>query len=72
VERVVACWLETQYVDAMHPYAKGEYLPRVRFQLKLKESAQRRYLAAVKSMTTLQKLVAADSSGRPKLKLAGG
>ena len=71
VERVVACYLETCYVDAMHhPYTAESYLPRARFQLKLKESAHKRYLSALKSLTQLQKAVGVES--KPKLTVRRG
>ena len=56
VDQVVACWLETTYLerDAADPgYAA---LEQAAFRLKRLESAQKRYLSAVKTLTAVRAL----------------
>jgi hypothetical protein len=57
VERVIACWLEMEYLSAAYPVAKGETLVHARFVLRQRESAERRFQAAMKSLTTLRALL---------------
>ena len=57
VERIVACWLEMEYLATAYPVAKGETLGQARFALKQKESSERRFNAAMKSLTTLRALL---------------
>jgi len=61
-ERVVACWLEMEYLNTTYPIAEGETLGQANFVLRQKESAERRFNTAVKSLSTLRKLVPSDSS----------
>jgi len=61
-ERVVACWLEMEYLNTTYPIAEGETLGQANFVLRQKESAERRFHKAVKSLTTLRKLVPSGSS----------
>src|SRR5262249_53148028 len=58
-ERVVACWLQTMYADAVYAQArKKESTPAARQELmKRQESSQRRYLAAVKQLVLVRKLL---------------
>jgi hypothetical protein len=59
IERVVACWLQTHYADALYAHAKGPgSTPSVRQELmKRQESSQRRYLAAIKQLALVRKLL---------------
>ena len=57
VERIVACWLEMEYLATTYPVAKGGTLGQARFALKQKESSERRFNAAMKSLTTLRALL---------------
>ena len=59
IERVVACWLQTHYADALYAQAKGpSSTPSVRQELmKRQESSQRRYLAAIKQLALVRKLL---------------
>ena len=57
VERIIACWLEMEYLATMYPVAQGESLGHAKFVLKQKESSERRFNAAVKSLTTLRVLL---------------
>jgi len=65
VERVVACWLEMQWVDTLNPLPQGQYLPQAKFNLKLKDSAQHRYHAAVKSLMLVRKMESAKARSKP-------
>jgi hypothetical protein len=59
IERVVACWLQTHYADALYAQAKGpQSTPSVRQELmKRQESSQRRYLASIKQLALVRKLL---------------
>ena len=59
VERIVACWLQIHYADALYAQAKGpQSTAPVRQELmKRQESSQRRYLAAIKQLALIRKLL---------------
>jgi hypothetical protein len=59
VERVAACWLQTMYADALYAQARGpESTPTARHELmRRQESAQRRYLMAIKQLALVRKLL---------------
>ena len=57
VQRIVACWLELEFTDGMHPMPAGETLKQAKFSLEVKAAAQRRFQAAVKSLTLIRKMV---------------
>jgi hypothetical protein len=59
IERIVACWLQTHYADALYAQAKGPgSTTSVRQELmKRQESSQRRYLAAIKQLALVRKLL---------------
>jgi hypothetical protein len=59
VERIVACWLQTHYADALYAQAKGpQSTASVRQELmKRQDSSQRRYLAAIKQLALVRKLL---------------
>jgi hypothetical protein len=59
VERVAACWLQTMYADALYAQARGPgATPGVlRELMKRQESSQRRYLAAIKQLALVRKLL---------------
>jgi hypothetical protein len=59
IERVIACWLQTHYADALYAQAKGPHsTPSVRQELmKRQDSSQRRYLAAIKQLALVRKLL---------------
>lgn len=65
VERVVACWLEMQWVDTLNPLPQGKYLPQAKFNLRLKESAQHRYHAAVRSLMLVRKMESTRPQSSP-------
>lgn len=62
VERVVACWLEMEYLATAYPVAKGETLGQARFALKQKESSERRFNAALKSLALVRKMLPNESA----------
>ena len=59
IERIVACWLQTHYADALYAQAKGpQSTAPVRQELmKRQDSSQRRYLAAIKQLALVRKLL---------------
>jgi hypothetical protein len=59
VDRVVACWLQVNYADCIYPQSSAqESTPAIRQELmKRQESAQRRYLAALKALELVRKHV---------------
>jgi hypothetical protein len=59
VERIVACWLQTHFADTLYAQAKGpNCTPGVlRELMKRQESSQRRYLAAIKQLALVRKLL---------------
>ena len=59
IERIVACWLQTHYADALYAQARGpQSTASVRQELmKRQESSQRRYLAAIKQLALVRKLL---------------
>ena len=57
VERVVACWLQTNYADASYAQLKGNGPAQHTAALRRQNSAQQRYLQAVKALATLRKLL---------------
>lgn len=62
IERVVASWLHVQHVDTSYPSTDGLSTTTARFVLQLRESAQRRFDASVKSLATLRRLLAETPS----------
>jgi hypothetical protein len=60
VERVVACWLQAMFADTSYALAKGpNATPAVlRELMKRQESAQRRYLSAIRQLALVRKLLA--------------
>jgi len=57
VQRIVACWLETNYVAIKSPEPTGETLKHARFALQVRESAEKRFNAAVKSYSLVRQLL---------------
>jgi hypothetical protein len=57
VERVVACWLQTNYADAAYAQLKGNGQVQHTAALRRQNSAQQRYLQAVKALATVRKLL---------------
>jgi hypothetical protein len=57
VERVVACWLQTNFADASYAQLKGANPALHTAALQRQNSAQQRYLQAVKALATVRKLL---------------
>lgn len=72
IDRVVASWLELRWIDAKHSSTINGSLPQARFNLRLKDSAARRYEAAVRSLVLIRKLLpSAAEAMKPKLVRVG-
>jgi len=56
VDQVVACWMEVNYLESVSADPGRGSLDQSAFRLKRLESAQRRYLQALKSLTELRAL----------------
>jgi hypothetical protein len=57
IERVVSCWLQTSYADAAYAQLKGATPAQHTAALRRQDSAQQRYLQAVKALATVRKLL---------------
>jgi hypothetical protein len=57
VERVVACWLQTNYADASYAQLKGTTPAQHTAALRRQNSAQQRYLQAVRALATIRRLL---------------
>jgi hypothetical protein len=71
-ERVVACWLQVSFYDGQVAQTR-EYTPaKAQILQKQRDAAQRNYLAAIKTLATVRKLVTpARSPVEIASKLAG-
>ena len=56
-QRIVACWLETQFAAIKGPEPTGETLKHARFALQVRESAEKRFHAAIKSYSLVRQLL---------------
>src|SRR5262249_38677471 len=57
VGRVTATWLQTAYFDALMTQSTGSSEARTRMLLRQQDAANRRHLAAVKTLATVKKLL---------------
>lgn len=57
VDRVVLCWLHVHHADVQYAYATNVTLEYGDYLQRQQERAQRRYLAAIKSLATVRRLV---------------
>jgi hypothetical protein len=57
VERVVACWLQASYADAAYAQMKGVTPAQHAAALGRQNSAQQRFVLAVKALATVRKLL---------------
>jgi hypothetical protein len=57
IERIVACWLQTNFADASYAQLKGDSPALHTAALRRQNSAQQRYLQAVKALATVRKLL---------------
>jgi hypothetical protein len=56
-ERVVACWLQTNYADATYAQLKGATPAQHTAALRRQNSAEHRYLQSVRALVTIRKLL---------------
>jgi len=54
IERVVATYLELQFVDAKHPADAGQNLPMARYLVQLKLGAQKRFDSSMKILLLIR------------------
>ena len=57
VERVVACWLQTNFADASYAQLKGNGPAQHTAALRRQNAAQQRYLQAMRALVTIRKLL---------------
>jgi hypothetical protein len=57
VERVIACWLQTNYADAAYAQMKGNSPGQHAAALRRQGAAQQRYLQAMRALVTIRKLL---------------
>jgi hypothetical protein len=59
VERIVACWLQTMYADCIYAQARAPEATAavLRELMRRQESAQKRYLASIKQLALVRKLL---------------
>ena len=59
VERVAACWLQLSFLDSIEAQNQGgQSFRRAEFDLKRQGSAQRRHLAAIRTLAEVRRLLA--------------
>ena len=71
--RIVACWLETHYAALQGPEPTGNTLKHAKFVLQIKESAEKRFHAAIKSLSLIRKMLpsSATTGAKPGQNAAG-
>ena len=77
VERVIACWLQTQYADAAYAQQQNPSPGQHTAALKRQAGSHQRFLHAIKTLATVRKLLKSAPStlellGYPAGKGAGG
>ncbi len=71
-EQVVIGWLQVNYYNCLLAQKRREYTPPQSRLLQQHDAAQRRYLAAIKMLATIRKLVPARSPVEIAGRYAGG
>jgi hypothetical protein len=69
VDQVVACWMEVSYLETVSADPGRSSLEQADFRLKRLESAQRRYMNAMKTLTNVRTLALPDLAPTPAVKL---
>ena len=62
VERVLSCWLHVQLAEATYPGVHFDSLPQAKYIAFLKESSQRRFDSALRSLNGLKRVQAITQS----------
>ena len=72
IENVLAAWFERHQIDLTHPPGMGKELSMARYVIQLRNSAQRRYDSAMKSLLLIrEKMPAIDEANRKHLRKRG-
>ena len=66
VQRIVACWLETHYAALQGPEPTGNTLKHAKFALQIRESAEKRFHAAIKSYSLIRQLLPSSAHSDAK------
>ncbi len=69
VDQVIMCWMEVKYLETASAGAEGSSLAQASFRLKHVESAQKRYLTAIKMMTETRALMPVGAASPGSIKL---
>ena len=56
VNRIVACWLQVQTADIAPAKSESTPISLAKFHLKRQDSANRRYIAAIRTLATVRKM----------------
>jgi hypothetical protein len=75
VDRIVICWLQVQMADIAHAKEEAQTIILEKFQLRRQDSANRRYLAAIRTLATIRKMalpVLQINVGQNQVNLTGG
>lgn len=67
VQRVLACYLECEFIDSRRQPDATTHLPTARYVLKLKDSSQRRFDAAMKSLVLIKEKLPAIQAANLRL-----
>jgi hypothetical protein len=69
VDQVLACWMEAKYLEALSADLRPGSLDQASFRLKRLESAEKRYLNAVKTLIALRSLLPKGLAPSPTVRL---
>jgi hypothetical protein len=75
IDRIVICWLQVQMADIAQAKVEAQTMALERFQLRRQDSANRRYLAAIRSLATIRKMALPAlqiNLGQNQFNLTGG
>jgi hypothetical protein len=69
IDQVIACWMEVSYLESISADPGRSSLEQAGFRLQRLESAQKRYLNAMKALTSIRALAPAGLEPTPSVKL---
>ena len=75
VSRIVICWLQVQMADIAQAKGEAPTSGLAAFQLRRQDSANRRYLAAIRTLATVRKMalpVLQVNLGQNQINMTGG